>query len=449
MKNSTARRLEQIPDNHLIVGIDAHKKSHTAVVKTKDAFTIAKFKVSNSREGFEELLERVETQVTKTGSEGVIFAIEAGSRFWRTLAYFLEDREISLRLISPFTLKRRREGEDIDRHKSDYRDADMAVELLRTGKFMESKLARGVYADLRVAYHTYYSLGKERSRATNLLSAILDSLFPEFHAVFKDVSIKTALAVLAICPTPHTIIKMSRESFIDMMTAEYKGQHIVRKKLSEIYQAAQGSVGIRAGSEIISFQISLLVERIRLLTNQRQKVEDLLVALVELIPESKYLLSVPGLSHITIAGILGELGPLNQYHSAKQLVKMAGINPMQSESAGKRSINTPMSKKGRPILRYCLWEASLNILNHNQEFKDWAKQLQERPLHQHPLKKREARGAVCRRLLYLVFALFNKRSFYETNYQVNRRKGASDRLDDYQIECQAGGVTSSALLGRS
>jgi len=58
-------------------------------------------------------------------------------------------------------------------------------------------------------------------------------------------------------------------------------------------------------------------------------------------------------------------------------------------------------------------------LNHNQEFKAWAKRLQERPLHQNPLKKREARGAVCKRLLYLVFALFNKRSFYEANYEIN------------------------------
>jgi len=146
-------------------------------------------------------------------------------------------------------------------------------------------------------------------------------------------------------------------------------------------------------------------------------VEQLLIALVEGVPESKYLLSVPGLGHMTIAGILGELGPLNLYCGAKQIIKMAGINPVQSESAGKRTSKTPMSKKGRPLLRYCLWEASLNILNHNQEFKTWAKRLQERPLHQNPLKKREARGAVCRKLLCLIYALFNKRLFYGTDYR--------------------------------
>ena len=163
-------------------------------------------------------------------------------------------------------MKRRREGEDIDRRKNDYRDADMAAELLRTGKFTETKLLQGIYADLRAAYHTYYSLGRERSRATNLLSALLDSLFPEFHNVFKDVSTKTALAVLATYPSPHVIARMSMEKFMDTMTAKYKGQHIIRKKLSSIYQAAHGSVGIHAGAGVISFEVSLLVERIRLLT---------------------------------------------------------------------------------------------------------------------------------------------------------------------------------------
>jgi len=72
MKNSTARKLEQIPTDYLIVGIDAHKKKHAAVVKTQDAFTRTKFKVDNSRQGFEEVLERVETQVTKSASRGAI-----------------------------------------------------------------------------------------------------------------------------------------------------------------------------------------------------------------------------------------------------------------------------------------------------------------------------------------------------------------------------------------
>ena len=52
--------------------------------------------------------------------------------------------------------------------------------------------------------------------------------------------------------------------------------------------------------------------------------------------EGKYLLSTRGLKYIAVAGLLAEMGSVKQYSNAKQLIKMAGSNPTESESAGKR-----------------------------------------------------------------------------------------------------------------
>jgi len=135
MKNSTAKKLKQVPEGYLIIGVDPHKKKHAVVVMTQDAIIQTKFKFTNSRDGFEEVLQRARAEMLKTDSKGVIFAIEAASHYWRNLAYFLDGHGVPFRLINPFTLKRRREGEDINRRKNDFRDAEMAAELLRTGKF--------------------------------------------------------------------------------------------------------------------------------------------------------------------------------------------------------------------------------------------------------------------------------------------------------------------------
>jgi len=72
-----------------------------------------------------------------------------------------------------------------------------------------------------------------------------------------------------------------------------------------------------------------------------EKTEDVLVSLVNSIGECRYLLSIRGLGYITVAGLLAELGPLSFYQKAKQLIKMAGTNPTESESAGKRGSRTP------------------------------------------------------------------------------------------------------------
>lgn len=413
MKNSTAKKLKQVPEGYLIIGVDPHKKKHAVVVMTQDAIVQTKFKFNNSRNGFEEVLQRVRVEMLKTGSKGVIFAIETASHYWRNLAYFLDGHGVPFRLVNPFTLKRRREGEDINRRKNDFRDAEMAAELLRTGKFTSTRLLYGVYAQLRATYNAYRRLVKERTRHTNLLKGLLDGLFPEFTQVFKNPCGKTALTMLSLCAVPEFIAGMKLEDFVDSIRKEFKGRAPKVQKLHAIHSIAGTSIGIGAAAESVSVELSLLVQRIRLNTEQIERIEGILVKLVDSIGDSRYLLSIRGLSYITVAGLLAELGPLSYYQNARQLIKMAGTNPIESESAGKRGSRTPMSKKGRPGLRWCIWAAALSLLRHNPDFHYWAKQRQERPAHAHPLRKREVIGATANRLLRLAYVLVRKQILYQ------------------------------------
>jgi len=129
--------------------------------------------------------------------------------------------------------------------------------------------------------------------------------------------------------------------------------------------------------------------------------------------EGRYLLSIRGLNYIAVAGLLAELGSFRLYRSAKQMVKMAGSNPIESESAGKKGSHTPMSKKGRPILRYCAWTSVIPMLRFNPDFRAWAKQRRERPAHANPLNGREIVGAALNKLLRLAFALVKNQSYYQ------------------------------------
>ena len=118
-------------------------------------------------------------------------------------------------------------------------------------------------------------------------------------------------------------------------------------------------------------------------------------------------------NYLSVAGLLAELGCFRAYRSAKQLIKMAGSNPTESQSGGRRSLHTPMSKHGRPVLRYCAWTAVIPLLRLNADFRAWAKKLRERPVHEHPLNGREVVGAALNRLLRLTFALVKKQVFYQ------------------------------------
>lgn len=412
MKNNTARKLRQVPKGYLVMGVDPHKKKHAAVAMTQDFTTHSKFKFNNSRQGFEVALEKARAEMMRTGSGGVIFAIETGGHYWRNLAYFLDKRGIPFHFINQFILKRRREGRDLNRRKNDYRDSEVAAQLLCTGEFTDTKLQQGVYAELRAAYNAYRRLVKERTRITNLIKGLLDGIFPEFTQVFKDPCGLTALSVLSSCSVPNIIAQMTEEEFVNSIKAKHQGR-LMGRKLRTLHYAARTSIGVEAGAQSVSYEISFLVEKLRLIRRQICSIDETLARLVDETEEGKYLLSIIGLNYISVAGLLAELGSFKSYRSAKQLIKMAGSNPTESESGRKRSAHTPMSKKGRPALRYCAWTAVIPMLRFNPDFRVWAKKLRERPVHANPLSGREIVGAALNKLLRLAFALAKKQTFYQ------------------------------------
>jgi len=412
MQNTAAKKRKQVREGCLVIGIDPHKKRHAAVAITQDFTIQAKCKFDNTREGLEMMLRRVKEEMVGSGCRGIMFAIETGGHFWRNIAYYLDERGIPFRFINQFTLKRRREGKDLNRRKNDYRDAEVAAQLLCTGEFVESRLPQGVYAELRTAHNAYQRLVKERTRITNLVKALLDALFPEFTQVFKDPGGLTALSVLSTCPIPKVIAGMTDDEFVATIEARHRGQRLMRKKLKALHYAATKSIGIDAGARSIASEISFLVDKLELIRRQIRIMEGTLVRLVDETEEGKYLLSIRGLNYIAVAGLLAELGCFKLYRSAKQMIKMAGSNPTESESAGKKRAKTPMSKQGRPLLRYCAWTSVIPMLRVNNDFRAWAKQRRERPAYANPLNGREIVGAALNRLLRLSFALVKNKTYY-------------------------------------
>lgn len=413
MKNSAARKRKQIPERYLVIGVDPHKKKHAAVAITQDFNIQAKFKFDNNRKGLDMMLDRARSEMLKSGCRGVMFAIETGGHYWRNIAYYLEERGIPYRFINQYTLKRRREGKDLNHRKNDYRDSEVAAQLLCTGEFVESVIPQGVYAELRTSNNAYQRLVKERTRITNLLKGLLDGLFPEFTQVFKDPCGSTSLSVLSTCPIPRVIAGMTEDEFVATIKARHKGRRLMRKKLSTLYYSAQTSIGIDAGSRSLSYEIAFLIDKFKLIKRQIRVLEGTLIKLVDETEEGKYLLSIRGLNYIAVAGLLAELGCFKSYRSAKQMIKMAGSNPTESESAGKKRSKTPMSKQGRPLLRYCAWTSVIPMLRFNSDFRAWAKQRRERPVHANPLSGREVVGAALNKLLRLAFALVKNQTYYE------------------------------------
>jgi len=411
--NSIAYKLAQLPPSSLFVGIDSHKRQHTVCVIDQKVQVLAKFRITNLRPGFADLLERCETLRRQTGAAVCLFAIEPAAHYWRNLAYFLVEHKQDFRLINPFTLKRQREGNDLNRRKNDYRDAQMAAELLREGKYTWTTLPQGAYATLRQLHLTYQRLVRDHAQVLLRLTAALDQVFPEFLTVFKALDGATALAILRCSLTPEQIAALRQEDFVAQVRQRHEGQRLMVSKVCAVHARATQSVGLRAGAEALMAEVFLLTGQLLYVHHQRCYAEDQLVLAFAGFSESKYLLSIPGLGSLNGAGLLADIGDIRQYSSYKQLAKLAGVVPTQSQSADHSSARTPMSKKGRALLRLVTHRAVVSLLRHNQVFQAYVQRLMTRPAGQHPLTKRAAMGAAMNKLLRIVYTLLHGQQMFD------------------------------------
>ena len=134
--------------------------------------------------------------------------------------------------------------------------------------------------------------------------------------------------------------------------------------------------------------------------------------ILENIPGTKEMLSIPGIGVLTIAGFLAEAGDLNKYDHGQQIIRLAGLN-LTENSSGKRKGKTGISRRGRSRLRSVLFRAILPMVATNTEFKALHKHLTTRS--ENPLKKKQSLIALCGKLVRVLYTLGTQQKEYNAN----------------------------------
>jgi transposase len=418
MSSSTlSRKLASVKPGTVFVGVDLALDRNVAVVLTERAEQLARFGFPNERDGYNYFYRRLEAIQQHQPATAVLVGMEPTNYFWKLLAADLERSRPSYgyRLVNPFTVRKNREGSQLDRSKDDNRDAFTIGDLLRTGKYTETRLLHGLYAELRQYVTLYTRLRRDIRRQKSLISNVAGQLFPELARVFKDLKGLTALAMLRHHASAAMVREMSQERFIASVRADYGGRRMQVAKLRRAHVQAQRSVGLTDGIEALQLALRLHIESLEGLQQQLEVVRRALVDTFLGLPESEYLLSVHGLGVITAATILSEIGDPSHYTNAQQLVKLAGTQPVPNTSGRKTRSQTPMSRKGRPGLRTALFFAVLRLVQVDEAFAREYLRLQTR--QKNPLIKMQALGVLMNKLLRILWALMRHRTFYNPSFE--------------------------------
>ena len=126
------------------------------------------------------------------------------------------------------------------------------------------------------------------------------------------------------------------------------------------------------------------------------------------------ILQMKGLGVLTLSTVLAETNGFTLFKNYKQLVSYAGYDVVEAQS-GKRVGKTKISKRGNSRIRRALHMPSLVVIQCQvRPFKE----LFERTYERHGIKMKSY-VAVQKKLLTMIYHLWNKKEAYNVNYELN------------------------------
>ncbi len=251
--------------------------------------------------------------------------------------------------------------------------------------------------------------------AKNTLHAALDDYFPELTKLFSSMGAKGLWALLEECSFPQDVLSLKVATLRDMLVRSSRKKAWAAQKATAVHKAARESIGLKQIGSADRYRVKMCVGEVKRTERMLKDIHQELRRVLQEIPNAQYLLSIPGIGTISASVFLGELGNPSYFQSARQIVKYAGYDPQESDS-GNRTGRKFISKKGRWLLRKCLFFMSMRVVVQSKYFQEYyqRKLATKNRVGQLPRKK-EILCAVAIKLIKVIFALLrDKRRFQDT-----------------------------------
>jgi len=400
----------RIGEHTLVVGMDIGSEFNAACFMDKEGNVLGRFpKIYNSRKGF----DYFRTMITKTQRKhrftDVLIGMEPTGHYWRKIAFFAKEQGYEVRFVRTTAVKHQRELDESSSAKSDIRDAFTIGNIVREGKYIDTVIEDGVFRHLRTLAHSRERILRYIIGSTHGLQAVLNDYFPELTDLFWSMQAKGLWALLETYPFPEDVRHAGISAVTALLAKSTRRKSQARGKAERIYQAAQETAGLKAVGEADRARLTMYLEEIKRSDARRKILEQQIRELLKEVPLAEYILSLPGMGPVSCGIFLGELGNPEYFKSPRQIIKYAGYDPKENDS-GSRVSRKIISKKGRWLLRKCLYFMVLRVVHGSSFFKEYYEHKKKGFVR--PLAKTEALCAVILKLIRVLFAMMRDRRMF-------------------------------------
>jgi len=124
-----------------------------------------------------------------------------------------------------------------------------------------------------------------------------------------------------------TLLAMPLEDLAEVLQLKGRGRFADPIKLAKaINKAARDSYRLgKVMQDSVDVVLGSYALMIRTIKDQIKSLDSAIERLLEVIPESQCLLSIPGIGKVYSAGILAEIGQIERFENQAKLAKYAGL----------------------------------------------------------------------------------------------------------------------------
>ena len=357
------------------VGIDVSKFKHTvAIIDQNGEIRKKSFDISNSREGFDSLLNELGLLVEK---EQIKIGMEATGHYMNCLVRCLVSNGYQVQIYNPSLISNFRDSESVNLAKTDNLDALLIAKYVATHLFTSSPQISYLIEEIRKISRAKYFLIGDKTACYNHLLRYLDEVFPEFVGFFnkkEDGSKASRGRNLFESPTirwllneytsPQKMARMRIETG-ETLRRISKGS-ISFNRFTQLKELAKNSIGY--STEVDEQIIRNLLGQVKIIDEEINNLNEMLKPLMEEL--NSPILTIPGIGINLAAMIIGEIGDINRFKNPEKLIKYAGLD-VKIYQSGTIDHRGHIRKRGSPILRYGLALSVQKLRIHSPVFSEY------------------------------------------------------------------------------
>jgi transposase len=347
----------------ICVGIDVAKDKHDCFILSSEGEILADvFTIPNNKEGFETLLQRIQSCTQK--SDKIKVGLEATGHYSYNILGFLLDSGLPTYVINPLHTNLYRKSLSLRKTKTDRVDARTIATMLMSDVNLKS------YTD--TAYHneelkslTRYRFDKvkERAKLRSSIARLVNILFPELEKLVPTLHLVSVYALLSEFPGASHVAAAHLTRLTNLLEEASKGRYC-KDKATEIRNAARNSIGSKMPAK--SLELDHTIRLIRELDSEIQEIESAIQDIMDEI--NSPILTIPGIGYRMGAMILAEIGDFSNFDSPDKILAYAGLSPSTYQSGQLNNCYAHMEKRGSRYLRYALFNTAKFVCNWDPTF---------------------------------------------------------------------------------